>query len=897
MPFIASASAFFKSEKKERKIEEAQLVLAQFYREDFEAQNIRSALMSLQKFSQEFELSLPSAPTIEKVKKVLDKASVSLSQVSGIFYGLTECGFSAQHFSSEQKKFFARLAINKIAKSNADGSEQSTPSLTSQIALLSSLKNLGLLDDVSIDFKGEVAAQLRKIFASTSLMKLRESTHGALIDFCQYANEVVKIATPDFAQLEASLPEPQAVTSLIQVSVFGAIREYLAKGLSATVKTDEWSHKGKKLASTALEKNRFSIGEFVEVVMESRVLNKRSFADIVITDNSQNPPKRVVVEVDGKTHGAWIDGSFVPNGKSLARNKMLKKKSGEDVVVIGVESFDKFAYLRSGTQFCSTIPALGDLRERLAQDIVPAEKAQAAVVVPEVVAPEVVEEKMEPAEPAAAEKAQAVVVPEVAAAEVFEEKREEAAEEAAAGNSKKKKKKKKPAAAASDKEQQNLTLDDLLSHHGSKKMDDSEFLKCLEQLVKEEELRISRAAIDIIITNADFPAFLMMQSFPYVDESVDEYLESKPLSGATYLLIKILKSPPLSHAEKVVPAKSAAAERMQKTLKEKLKTRHATLKTGLPAEAADYLDFALKLYEDDPVGAVMDAIRQGELRQGELKLYMASLSEDADEIFCKAQERLSKEHPEMMMSPKVLQILFCTLQDIRNDRGLVDLYLNCCQCAFINRDADYLSLILKMGKSFHDQMGENNRFFLLRDAVINCDSVEMLEMVLERGAPFFSKEGTKEYEFELVASSANFGNTRVLEFLLDKYSEDPERLAMLKKQSNRLIEIVSDNPAAVKTLFDHGFELNEKELSGAITNCAKLGQVATMYVLQDKYPQMLNKELGEHVLKSSKRLSPAVQDFLKNLEDLSPPSPVFRIEGEAAAAVKDVAASTQSFGK
>lgn len=363
MPFIESAKNFRNQKINDK--EQAQKLMQQFAEEQFTVHDFNAALLHLKALSVDFSLSLNSRMILEKVRKTFSQNDYQLQDLTRTLYALTECGFSAQHFSQDLKNFFISELFKKIDERTSRYSGYSYPQQIRIIAGFTALKNLGLLENASAELKTEIAERLKKLAASQVLRNLPDTTKNALKDFSAYCKIVLGITNPDFSRLP-STAQKNSPTS-IEYKIFSAFRKFLGEG-DPENPLDEfgWNHgKGYKMPVVeGREELSYRVGN-CSVSFECSILDDRHATDMMLIYRQGNSEKYLAVEADGdRFHKALIDEKYVTNGKTLARNKILELVSNQPPLVIEQKDFWCFdGNLRVAIDFFSTFEQLRQLRE------------------------------------------------------------------------------------------------------------------------------------------------------------------------------------------------------------------------------------------------------------------------------------------------------------------------------------------------------------------------------------------------------------------------------------------------------------------------------------------------------------------------------------------------------
>lgn len=249
-----------------------------------------------------------------------------------ILGSLTECGFSLTHISKAGQKQIANLS--EQIEADLSSSNYSATSCKDAMLYLVRLKNLGLIDSFPQE---KIKKLLENIAQAISLRQ--EHDEVALSCLCEtliYCEGVLKMSfsqnLKEFATRKKSEMESQIHISHTQNKIFSKIIEYLSK----SDQENEWGH------IPSQSSNSVKVGD-LEIVLESGYCEFGGAlfktADIAIKDSDGHDI--AIIEIDGPTHYIRINDTELPNGATLARNKLIEAASGARPVIFPYFDIDK----------------------------------------------------------------------------------------------------------------------------------------------------------------------------------------------------------------------------------------------------------------------------------------------------------------------------------------------------------------------------------------------------------------------------------------------------------------------------------------------------------------------------------------------------------------------------
>lgn len=861
MRFIQLAADFF--DKKNNNRVEAEKIFKDFDNENLDLGTATSALHYLKEFPRKFGFFIKSKKIIPQIVRIVNDPNARPTDVSGIFYELSECGFSSKHFSAEQRTALVKCAVDKISNSNPSNSREPSYLLATQIAILSGLKNLGLLEGVSAQELAAIKKQLNIISQSPHLLKLQPETKGALVDFAKYGEEVLEIKSPDLGRIKANLPTPGKDISPLEYRFFKVLKKYLAKGSG---QEDEWVHDRRhKLDATEDEETRYSIGP-IEIALESRVLNGRRYADIVVTDKSKTPPSRQAFEFDGEHHFALIDEERLPNGKTLARNKMILRESGKEPVVI--ESRD-FRNLSSADEleFLAQIPQIRELRSMLAHvyDENPEDKflLKRDVQAQEIERNKVVQnkneerqkedveiEKLPENEPEDKTPVQAQRL-EVAANEVRDEEKE------AAGKPKKKKPKKKNKADKEDKEgpeQQGevKTIEEMLQAHSEKRITSHEFERYLSQF-DHAQTTLTYDMFATAYKSRDINGLVIVRKFcAKIDPEIAPYFAKANLSGYDYLFNAIIFGD-LSQQQPIPKAKEHLAT---------YKKKRDQLLSGVK-EGRELAEFYYDFHTIDSKEALKAAIRKGEA--GIDIMRMAFLSPQTRLYLKSAISEIFQQKSRIDVD--MASYLFDELISRDWSEEVATLHWLICSHSYIYGDLEYLAFGMQHIHRLNPPIGDDSMRSLARNVISTCDNVAILKFVIAQGGDIFIDEASAS---KSVIRAIIHAQPNILEFILQNCEQRFGKGNFISEEAlkeNYKYAIYS--PEIVNCLIKHGLELPRECLVECFVMASAYNSIELMRLFYERYTDAFSEEVRGQIITelSDKEISRVMNKHSKKFID------------------------------
>lgn len=865
MLFVDIARGFFDEEKEKRDAKKAQVIARLFYGQEFQPTNIKPALLFLARLSHDFKISLESQKIISKVWPLIEKENSDLSTCAAALHGMVLCGFSAKHFPAELTQLILQTSLQKIFQRDSKFSHNSTTLLSQTITVFSALKNLGLLERCSHEIKDKIAAQLQKVAASPRLGDLRIEARSALKDFSIYCQQVLKIATPDLSAIDATLAKPKSSPSGTQYRIFEVLKKYMAHGVSPVQSEYEWHHSTKhRLPPSELEKTRFAIGN-LEISFESRVVDERRYADIMLKDNSVIPPTMTIIEVDGEHHLAYIDGESVLNGASQARNILVKEQSGNDVVMIGVADFPKFDELKSGLEFCDSIAALKILRQKIAhEEVAPQMKT--------IILPDAQEAESDSDDN---EKEEIVVEGAAAAAAIMPKK-------------KKPVKTVQPKVKTEPKKKHDIIFEMLSEGIG---------IEDLEEVLARREFSFSIAqrTLDHLLETRNIKALTLLRKYTSDTKETLTKLKINTENGGLYFLaqhilipLEVLNATRVSY-EKVSDRTSKSsvaklrAKLMQAQEKQDLELyadfessgeKVAKYRASMLPQEVELMDFLRNFFYRDPKETVKEAFKNAELWKLRLAFLSQGFAKKCDDVL--SALILQKAY----IAPELTAFLFHELADAGLINDMKRCYFVICNSCFLQGDIGYLKDVYALRDQYNLEISpEEKKSHLLSIAEL-FDNPDLLEVVLEDMGCKIATAKDESKALCVIACAKN--HPRTLEFLLDEMeAANPQAMQKItqfhNKAQNNIFALATQNPELLRIFFDHGVEMdpdNAYEVFFYAFRCSIKDRkfLDSITLIIERFPSLMTKEIRGRL----------ISDLPKgiNIEDLSEDALMLAVEDD-----------------
>ena len=316
-------------------------------------ENFLNIVKSVSNISVAFGLPISSKPIIDKIAEAILDPKCSLSKCSILLHALTDFGFNANDHFPHQKESIARRVSAKI-----DAVIRSRPNLggiKAMINILSNTKNILLWDESNQEILQKACDHIGNFFIEkkSSYAGLDPIKQRSLMHISSYYQAVcnVKIKA-ELNKLFESLTSDDNKISDTQKKVFEALVKYLRK-------SEEWQAVRPAKAQFGCDN---ICGHLIKLE-EAYISEIRG--DIVVSypEGAAKEGVVAVVEIDGPCHFVEIDGITCANGRTMARNQMIRKMS-QYFITINAKDFDKCVDEASIEQYFDRI-RLGDLRESI----------------------------------------------------------------------------------------------------------------------------------------------------------------------------------------------------------------------------------------------------------------------------------------------------------------------------------------------------------------------------------------------------------------------------------------------------------------------------------------------------------------------------------------------------
>jgi len=269
-----------------------------------------------------------SKSVIQDLISYIDDVNPQVKNLGDIitrFSILQNYGLNYSHFSRYEKSLLPR--VSKILEQYS-GSYQ----FGNLVHLLTRLKNLGILDKCN---KDSVKKMLDNVLSKS--LEYDSNLKREALELAIYCEKVlnIKSAIP-IEDLSIDLQDPPPIISDIQRKISERIVAFLSRGKiitdqsqsllasgAAALKDSSWQYLAKNIGE-----GKYQIGDCV-VELEGLLgvapepCDRR--CDIVIRHKNST----IVIEVDGTSHQRLIDGILVNNGKTEARNAIIKAVVGK----------------------------------------------------------------------------------------------------------------------------------------------------------------------------------------------------------------------------------------------------------------------------------------------------------------------------------------------------------------------------------------------------------------------------------------------------------------------------------------------------------------------------------------------------------------------------------------